>query len=277
MKKEQLIRAATAMLIVAFVLAVATVANASIGDFMASSNQFGYAGTVSNVTTGAGAWTFPTPRDATLFFTKNVPGYDALGWNNYNQLLSNWFQHPLSNQNPGFFQLSDDTGATVTSASGTWTQNGSLWDFSVTVTGGNAPYPWSRLWQPDAGMAWGGTFTSYSYSLFATGMTTEVDANGWRWNTIDPTRINGSFDATFVSTFDVNKNLITNGDTYVVHLALDSSLWSGDGWSNTYDGAYYGNSSAFGAPIPEPATVIIWALFGGLGIVFVRRYRRRAA
>jgi hypothetical protein len=251
---------------VVMILAMSVPAMAN-GSFLIDTNQFVYQGTVQNVTQGTGPWAFPTPRDGTAFFANNVPGWSS----NYNAIQSNWYQHPLTNQNPGFFQIND--GGTVTSATASWTQNGSLWDFTATVTGANATYAnsYSRLWQPDAGMAWGGTFTDYTYTLTATGMTTIVDGDGWRINTVDPTGITGSFDATFVSTFDVNKNPITNGDTYVVHLDFDKAYWDGTNWSDTYGGVNYGNYSTFGAPVPVPGAILL----GGIGVSLVGWLRRR--
>jgi len=257
---------------VAVCLAVSVTAQAD--SFLADSNQFGYQGSVSNVTNpGTGPWTFPKPRDAVIYFTQNVPlaGYSG----NYNCVQSNWYQHPLTNQNPGFFQVND--GGTVTSATGGWTQNGCLWDFSMTVTGANATYAnsYSRLWQPDAGMAWGGTFTSYTYTLSATGMTTYVDVDGWRYNNVDPTGITGSFDGTFVSTQAVYRGPsdLTGRDTYVVHLDFDKTLWDGTAWSNTYEGYDYGNYSKFGAPVPEPVTMAgLMMAIGGL-VTYARKRR----
>lgn len=257
--------------------ATANAVTTTVGDYLADSNQFGYTGTVQNVTQNTNAVAFPTPRDGSVYFTNNVPltGYNG---GNYNQALSNWWQHPQSNQNPGFFQMADgnDDGVihTGTSATGGWTPNGSLWDFTLTVTGENATYAnsYSRLWQPDAGMAWGGTFTSYTYTLTATGMPTTV-TNGWRTNTADPTGITGSFDGVFVSTSDVNKNPITNGDTYSVHLDLSKAIWDGTNFNDPVYG--YGSTtySTFGAAVPEPGTIVLlgMAALGALAYAWRRR------
>lgn len=241
---------------------------AAVTDFIVDTNQFGYEGTVANAKDGTTLWVFPTPRDGAAWFVNNHPVYS-----NGNAIQSNWYQHPLSNQNPGFFQIND--GGTVTSAFATWTQNGSAWDFTCTVTGANATYAnsYSRLWQPDQGMAWGGTFTNYTYTLTATGMSTTINADGWRESTMDPTGITGSFDATFISTFDINKNPITNGDTYVVHLDFNKTFWDGTNWSDTYEGQNYGNYSYFAAPevVPAPGAILL----AGMGTGLVGWLRRR--
>lgn len=264
---------------IAVCLAVAGTAQAD--SYFADSNQFGYQGNVRNLTQNTAPVAFATPRDGVVYFAQGVPGFATT----YNAVQSNWYQHPGSNQNPGFFQIND--GGTVTSAVGGWTPNGSLWDFNLTVTGANATYAnsYSRLWQPDAGMAWGGTFTSYSYTLTATGMTTMVDPDGWRFNTVDPTGITGSFDGTFVSTQAVygGASNLTDRDTYVVDLDFNKTYWDGTGWSNTYGGVDYGNYSTFGAPslqdrnepIPEPVTMA-GLLMGIGGLVGYARKRRKA-
>jgi hypothetical protein len=125
-------------------------------------------------------------------------------------------------------------------------------------------------------MAWGGTFTEYTYTLTATGMSTVV-TDGWRYNTVDPTGITGSFDATFVSTQAVygGPSDLTGRDTYVVALVFGKTSWDGTNWSNTYEGVDYGNYSTFGAPVPEPATIIVWSLLGliAAGLDLWRRKR----
>ena len=268
------------VLCVGLILAMTAIAQASIDNFIADSNQFGYSGTVTNVTQNTAPVAFnSTPRDATVYFVNGATatsGYSA--YNGYNAILSNWYQHPASNQNSGFFQLADESGVTTTSASGGWTQNGGLWDFTFTVSGANAPYPWSRLWQPDQGMAWGGTFNTYTYTITATGMTTYVAADGWRYNSTNPTGITGSFDGNFTSTQAVYGGPydLTGRDTYDVHLDLNKNLFDSTNFNDLVYGYGDVQYSTFGAAVPEPATIIIWSLLGGLGLVFAWRKRKIA-
>ena len=260
-----------AMLAVGFVLAITATGGASV-NFLADSNQFGYQGTVQNLTLGTPAVALPTPRDAMVYYTSNVPilGYTT----NYNVVSSNWTQSPESNQNAGFFQIYDN-GGSVTSATGGWTKDGSLWDFTLTITGQNATYASaiSRLYQPDADISWGGTYTNYTYTITATGMPTAV-ADGWQYNTADPASITGSFVGTYVSTFDAAGNPIANGDTYQADLTFSNAYYDGTDW---VDGGY-GFSSTFGDPmIPEPPAIVVWSLLGlvamGFGLKRAKRDR----
>ena len=225
---------------------VLVMTTAAAADMIADSNQFGYSGTLQNVTLGTSASvnvpSGSSPRDAVVYFTLN-PSTSSGYAGNANDILFNWYQSPQTNQSAGSFQISDGSGTTVTSAAGAWTEEGGgpLWDFNMTVSGGSATFANSS-----AGL-WGaqGTFTNYTYSLQVTGMSTTVLGDGWRYNTSDPTGITGSFDGSFLD---------TSGNSYLVDLAFDKALWDGTGFSDTYDGNYYGNYSTFAAPVPEPGT-----------------------
>jgi hypothetical protein len=237
--------------------------------FYAYTNEIGYQGTIWNVTDGTGPWQTATPRDASLYVTKDAPHI----YSDYNQLLSNWYEHHLSNQNDSFLQISD-TMDSVTSASGGW--DPTLTVFTVTVSGADAPYPWSRFWQPDNGVAWGVTITDYTYSFTATfDQAAAVDPYGWLSNTIEPSSITGSFTGQFVVTADVDKNPITNGDRYGFDINFSKASFADLDPLNA-DGGPTSVYNGFGVgPIPEPTTIIIWSLLGGLGIVFARLRRGR--
>jgi hypothetical protein len=163
-----------------------------------------------------------------------------------------------------------------------------LWNFTLTVTGAiaTAANSTARLWQPDAGMAWGGTFNNYSYTITATGMTTAV-TDGWLYNTNNPASISGSFDGTFVSTQAVYGGPIdlTGRDTYSVHLNFSDAYWDGTGWNTNYGDAYGDPYSFFatpvadalGASVPEPTGIVALLGLGGMGLIGLVLRRRKAA
>jgi hypothetical protein len=262
-------------------LIMTSMACASIGDFVADSDQFGYGGIVTDVTQSNSSYSVPTPRDASVYFNH---GSDPLGYSAYgnnNEIMSNWYQSPESNQTPGFFQIADYGAMTVTSATCVWTQeSGGLWDFTLSVAGKNATYANSaaRLWQPDIPDSYGGNFTGFAYTLTATGMDTTV-TGGWRVNTDNPTGITGSFVGTFVNTYasDSNPNGTGIGDTYSAQVTFDMAAFDRTDWNTQYPEYGYGAPySTFAAPVPEPATMLVWGLLGLVaGVYGVRRRRAR--
>jgi hypothetical protein len=239
--------------------------------FYGLTNQLGYQGTIWNITQKTGPWTTSTPRDAALYTVVNATQI----WDNYNLLLSNWSEHAVSNTNNSFFQLAEAGNASVTSANGFWSAD--LKTFVMTVNGANLPYStgYSRFWQPDAGVAWGVTFTDYSYTFTAKFPTVaSLDSNNFYVNS-SPDTIVGSFSGQFVVTADVNKNPITNGDTYGFNIALSQAMLDP---LDSIDA--YGNPvvpySDFGSTrvVPLPPTVLLLGS-GLLGLVGLR-YRRKA-
>jgi hypothetical protein len=152
--------------ICAVVMLMASIASAT--GFYAITNELGYnaSGTIWNITDNTGPWTTSSPRNAVLYTADSLPaGFLYEGSSiSYNYLLSNWDEHSPSNQNNSFFQLAEEGNPSVTSAVGGWDQT--LKIFTCTISGQNAPYPWSRFWQPDNGVAWGVTLTEYYRNIF---------------------------------------------------------------------------------------------------------------
>ena len=239
------------------VLAIVSVAQADLG-FYAITNTLGYQGTIWNETDGTGPWATVSPRAGYLYFMADYPASS----HDYNYLMSNWYEHSTTNQNPSFFQMAETDNPSVTSATGGWDATRKV--FTTTVTGSNAPYPWSRFWQPDNGVAWGVTILEYSYTFTATFSTAAaIDADGWLSNTVDPDTIVGSFTGRFLVTADVDKSPII-GDTYGFDLTLSKALFPGLDAKNA-DGGATSTMNYWGAAVPAPGAALL-AMFG-LGIV----------
>jgi hypothetical protein len=239
--------------------------------FYAITNEIGYQGTIWNETDSTGPWTTSTPRDGYLYAMVDYPGFVNP---NYNYLMSNWQGHHLSNQNDSFLQIGEDGNPSVTAASGSW--DSSLKVFTVTVNGANATYDssYARFWQPDNGVAWGVTLTDYTYSFTATfAAEAAIDSDGWLSNTVDPDSITGTFTGHFVVTDDVNKNPITDGDTYGFDIGFSKDLFVPLDPLDAYGDPtsvmnYYGT-------VPEPGTLTLLGLAGmsGLAMAWIRRRR----
>ena len=234
--------------------------------FYAITNEIGYQGTIWNITDNSAPWQTTAGRDATLYVAVGVPGWT----NDYNYLLSNWSEHSASNTNNSFIQLAETNNPSVTSTSAAWDSTSKV--FTVTVTGQNAPYPWSRMWQPDNGVAWGVTFTDYTYTFTATfDEAAAIDSDGWLSNTAAPVSIVGSFTGEFVVTYDVNKNPITDGDTYGFNIGFSKDMFVALDALDAY-GDQTSVYNYFGvAVVPVPGAVIL----GGIGAGLVGWFKRR--
>jgi hypothetical protein len=251
-------------------LVIAGCGTASATGFYAVTDELGYQGTVWNITLGTGPWTTSIPRDAVLYTVVNA----AQVYSDYNMVATNWSEHSISNQNNSFFQFGEAGNASVTSAGAFWSAD--LKTFTMTVSGAGLPYSTgtSRFWQPDTvnGVAWGVTFTDYSYTFTATFANAAVlDQYGFYVNS-NPDTIQGSLTGQFVVTDDVNKNPITNGDTYGFNISLSKAMLDPLDPTSGWDGTAVTPYAEFGATeaVPIPGAIFLFAP-GLVGLAAVRR------
>jgi len=212
--------------------------------FYAVTNQMGYRGSVWNITHNTGPWQMGSPRNAYWYVIDGIPGVPE-----YDILMTDWLQPVPSNaaQTDWFFQLYELGNPSVTGAEACWDPTRT--QFTATVSGKNAPYPWSRFWQPDGGHAWGVTFKEYSYTFTATFGTAATPANGGFKSSSAPTDIVGSFTGQFVSTYDAQNQPMANGDTYGFAFDFD------DDWFNNPTDRPIAVYNEF-ATVPEPLTAV---------------------
>lgn len=212
--------------------------------FYASSERFGYVGTVSVYDTYANArsgrnprfvvpvGSFPFPRDGAVYVVKNAPEYDA----DYNIILTNWWANggnTPSNQNAGFFQLYDENYDTWQNQQAWWSRD--FQTFTVTVKGRNATYgspdpmDYARFWNAGApagsGESTRGTFLSYEYTLTATGLNGVKAPDGFVTNTSNASDYSGSFTGIFLN--QSTSSPASNG-YYVFEIRFNNLSWAKD-------------------------------------------------
>jgi hypothetical protein len=207
--------------------------------FYASSERFGYTGTVSIYNTWADAnsgrnarcsaivW---PQRDGGIFVVKNAPEY----YIDSNMILTNWWANngaSPSDTNEGFFQLYDENANAWQNQKASWSRDRNT--FTVTVRGRNATYgssdpmDYARLWNACAPAGSGevtkGTFLQYEYVFVATGLNGVEGPNGFITNTTNASNYSGYFRGIFL-----NQSLTSPASNgyYVFNLQFNKTSWA---------------------------------------------------
>lgn len=213
--------------------------------FLASSERFGYTGTVSVYRSFADATARKNPIRTNLYFPqRDMSFYVARGmggeYGEFNAILTNWYASPNrdgianpNNTNNGFLQMYDADASNWQNQKGTWSKDKKT--FTVQGTGKRASYPsvddpgdYARLWNAGApagaGEATKGTFLSYEYKLVATGLNGQYDNTLKQVkNTQNATGYSGYFQAIFQN--ESVRYPESNG-FYRVDVTFNNSSWA---------------------------------------------------
>ncbi len=227
-------------------LAQAQTAPQPAPEFFASSERFGYTGTISVYATLADAQSnsnasranVPVPqRDGTIYVVSGRPNF----YKDFNAFMTAWYLDGNANTtgvgNPnsasdGFIQIYDADASNWTNRRGEW--SGDKQAFTVHVKGQNAQYPsvtepgdYARLWNaglPGGGDSSKGTFIEYELTIVAKGLKgADPDGDGFFENTADAESYAGSFRGIFKNESATSK--ASNG-YYVVDLVINSTSWA---------------------------------------------------
>jgi hypothetical protein len=208
--------------------------------FYASSERFGYLGTVSvydswadaksgrNARCTDAAW---PQRDGSLFVVRNAPEFYA----DQNIVVTNWFANnggSPSNRNEGFTQLYDENANSWQNQSAFWSKD--LGSFTVRVKGQNATYgsplvpeDYARLWNacalPGRGEVTKGTFLTYDYEFVASGLAGVEGPDGFITNSRNAAGYGGHFRGIFRN--ESVTSPASNG-YYVFDLRFNNISWA---------------------------------------------------
>jgi hypothetical protein len=236
MKKFVWILAVVVALVIA---AIPAAAQGNSDKFYASSERFGYTGTVSvydtwadansgrNVRCSAVVW---PQRDGGIFVVKNVPDY----WVDSNIIATNGWANNWaspSDTNEGFFQLYDENADAWQNQKASWSKDRNT--FTVTGKGRNATYgspdpkDYARLWNACAlqggGETTSGTFMRYEYVFTATGLNALEGPPGFFKNTLNASNYGGYFRGIFHN--ESMTSPASNG-YYVFDLRFNNISWA---------------------------------------------------
>lgn len=257
-------------------------------NFYASTDKFGYAGTMTkyaslsdaqaqtNAISSHNFW----QRDGALYVLQGGSSFDPVN-PDANVFMTAWYYttdathgeysgwgNP-NNNTDSFVQLYDADGSTTVTKSGGWTS--AAYDtFHLNVSGVNSNYTddFSRLWNgkpAGAGEPTKGAFVNYELDVTATGLAgTEIDP-GFFESSNHPTSVSGSFRGIFEnqSTTDLDSN-----GFYRFDLALNDTNWA---FGQTNLNGAFADSTFGAAAVPEPTSMAVL----GLGVAALLRRRRK--
>ena len=267
---------------------LASASQASAQGGYASTDRFGYSGTVTRYGTQADllannngtSAAFPH-RDLGLYFVDNNPGFAGTYPPTAAYFLSAWYLNggsTPSNQNAGFIQLADDDGGSITSASYSFL-DGARTVFNFSATGGNSIYGCSsavsdcgRLWDGTT-QASGGIFHSYSLGFTASGLAAATfnPTTGVYESASDPTSVTGYMNGIFENTSASDPG--SNG-WYSYSLTIDNTSYAvANGYTDMANSYFAAPEAA--VVTPEPASMTLLAT-GLAGLAFIRRRKNRA-
>lgn len=229
---------------IAVVLLTGSLASPAPEKFLASSERFGYVGTISVYNTFSDAMSrrmprhsnIPIPqRDGALYCARAMGGE----YGEFNAVLTNWYASPNrdgtnnpNNRNEGFFQMYDSSGENWQNQSAYWSQDRKT--FTVEARGRNASYPsqenpgqYARLWNagasPGSGESTKGTYLRYEYRFVATGLNGQDDGSGFILSEVNAASYSGRFWAVFQN--ESERHPESNG-FYVVEVTFNNTSWA---------------------------------------------------
>jgi hypothetical protein len=236
MKKFGLFMALLGALVLVSTLAAA---QGKSDHFYASSERFGYTGTVSVYDTWADAnsgrnarcsGTEWPQRDGGIFVVKNAPEY----YIDSNLILTNWWANngaSPSDTNEGFFQLYDENADAWQNQKASWSRDRNT--FTVSAKGRNATYgspdpkDYARLWNACApagsGESTSGTFLRYEYQLVATGLNGVEDPSGFITNATNASNYSGYFRGIFLN---LSTSSPASNGYYVFDIQFNNTSWA---------------------------------------------------
>lgn len=253
---------------------ISFVVPAFAGMGVASTDRFGYAGTVTRYATLADAESQSNATD-----TVNVSDRDLSLYidSDYNIAMGSWWYttdpsgnagwgNTTGNTGVGFMQLYDtDASTTVTKDMSFSNFDGTYWtEFNLSLTGANAgAAEYARMSVYD-NVNDGGIWHDYALNFTATGLEGVQLSPGVIESTNHPTGVSGSFTGLFELT--ENQTSPANIGFYVVNFTLNTDNWAYDNAGNLT--GQYAFADSYFKTVPVPGSVLLGVM--GLALAFRR-------